>query len=110
MADLTIVVLTETYMSAMMDMRDMAAPQMNYAEMYRQYITSLYHMSTRLGKDSLPFPANQITDIPSPLSPTRKSQSLWSPAKLVEMESSESGEEVSSGESHSFQSHITSNT
>ncbi|XP_067940841.1 zinc finger protein 626-like [Watersipora subatra] len=76
------------------DMMDLNSLPMNYAELYRQYLASLYQISARIGKSQPSF-GHQLSENSSPISPTRKSQTLWSPAKIVEMESSESGEELS---------------
>lgn len=66
-------------------------PPLNYAaDVYKQYLSYLYQMSARLRSESA------INMGAQPASPVmKKGHELWSPAKLVEMESSES--EVGSG-------------
>lgn len=88
--------LVDLYMNTLSDFKD-CPPPINYAEMYRHYLASLCQMSARIGKDQPMFGVSPVAEIPSPLSPAKKCQNLWSPAKLVEMESSESGEELGSG-------------
>lgn len=84
-------------MRAIMELRDFSASQINYSEMYKHYISSLYQISGKLGGNQSELPMNLIGGIKSSPSPPRKSEGLWSPAKMVEMEASESGEETGSG-------------
>lgn len=87
--------IPDAFMKSVMDQREFMAnqsSQINYAEFYKQYLSSLYQISARLRAESV------FSSGLSPSSPDlKKGHELWSPAKLVEMESSESGEEVGSG-------------
>ena len=97
-------VLTDGLLKNMMDVKEAmmssppppppasALPPLNYAtDVYKHYLNYLCQMSARLRSD----PAIGLSAQPaSPM--MKKGHELWSPAKLVEMESSE--EEAGSGE------------
>lgn len=86
---------TDAYTKALFELRDMATAnqQLSYLELYKQYVASIYHMTNQLKLD----PNQKLFNTEKLLSPSnKKSPTLWSPAKLVEMESSESEEAVSS--------------
>ena len=98
-------IIAELYMRSLCDIQEVAAnekqslqhqhQQMAYMEMYRQYLASFYQMSNCLQTEQSAAILKQLTNEKLPGCTERKAQSLWSPAKLVEIESNESVEETS---------------
>jgi len=81
-------------MNMMLDVKGFPALPLDYPQMYRQYLASLYQLSAKWSPDSLAGLAPPSCSSPMNI---RKNQGLWSPAKLLEAESSESGEDLGSG-------------
>jgi len=90
--DLPWSIVAENYMKVLAELN--GGRQIDYSEVYRQYLANLYHMSTKIRLDQ------SATGCQLPgakqMSPTMK-DTLWSPAKLLEMESNRSDDESSSG-------------
>lgn len=93
----------ESYMKALNDMREMNMsatsspqfpPQLGYLDFYKQYLTSVY-LTARAQTNQTRANPSQLTNEKAG---SRKSLTLWSPAKLLELENSESGEECGSGD------------